>query len=251
MKCYQIVFSPTGGTERVAKALTKTWLNVQTIDLSAQNFTAPAVPFDSDTLALIAMPAFEGVAPQPALDRLALLQGNGARCALIAVYGNRAIDNTLAQMEDYSRNAGFHPIAAVSAVAAHSLLPEFAAGRPDDADCQQLTAFGRQILEKFSSGTDTCPAIPGEHDYKEKRAGLVPTVNADCTSCGLCARECPVGAISCNDFTVTDPAKCITCMRCVSRCPVHARSVDAAVVARVTDFLRARCSDHKENELLL
>ena len=97
MTCFQLIFSPTGGTERVAKALTETWPNVQTIDLSAQNFTAPAVPFGKDDLVLIAMPAFEAMAPQPALDRLALLQGNGARCALAAVYGNRAVDNTLAQ----------------------------------------------------------------------------------------------------------------------------------------------------------
>lgn len=138
MNCFQLIFSPTGGTERVAKAITQTWPEVQTIDLSAQNFTAPAIPFSAADLVLIAMPAFEAMAPQPALDRLALLQGNGARCALAAVYGNRAVDNTLAQMEDYARNAGFQPIATVSAVAAHSLLPEFAAGRPDDADCQQL-----------------------------------------------------------------------------------------------------------------
>ena len=129
MNCFQLIFSPTGGTERVAKAITQTWPNVQTIDLSAQNFTAPAIPFSAGDLVLIAMPAFEAMAPQPALDRLALLQGNGARCALAAVYGNRAVDNTLAQMEDYARNAGFQPIATVSAVAAHSLLPEFAAGR--------------------------------------------------------------------------------------------------------------------------
>lgn len=251
MNCFQLIFSPTGGTERVANAITQTWPGIRTIDLSAQNFTPPAVSFGTDDLVLIAMPAFEGMAPQPALDRLALLQGNGARCALTAVYGNRAIDNTLAQMESYARNAGFHPIAAVSAVAAHSLLPEFAAGRPDPADRQELADFGAQILAKFTSGTDTCPPIPGEHTCKEKRAGLIPTVNADCISCGLCARECPMGAISYDNFTLTDPAKCITCMRCVSRCPAHARSVDSAVVARVTALLKDLCSDHKENELSL
>ena len=71
MTCFQLIFSPTGGTERVAKALTETWPEVQTIDLSAQNFTAPAIPFSADDLVLIAMPAFEAMAPQPALDRLA------------------------------------------------------------------------------------------------------------------------------------------------------------------------------------
>lgn len=70
MTCFQLIFSPTGGTERVAKALTETWPEVQTIDLSAQNFTAPAIPFSADDLVLIAMPAFEAMAPQPALDRL-------------------------------------------------------------------------------------------------------------------------------------------------------------------------------------
>ena len=35
MKCYQIVFSPTGGTERVARAITQNWSQVDTIDLSA------------------------------------------------------------------------------------------------------------------------------------------------------------------------------------------------------------------------
>ena len=35
MKCYQILFSPTGGTEKVAAAITQNWPGVQTIDLSS------------------------------------------------------------------------------------------------------------------------------------------------------------------------------------------------------------------------
>ena len=48
MNCFQLIFSPTGGTERVAKALTQNWPAVQTIDLSVQNFTAPAISFHED-----------------------------------------------------------------------------------------------------------------------------------------------------------------------------------------------------------
>ena len=33
MKYYQIVFSPTGGTERVARAITQNWSQIDTIDL--------------------------------------------------------------------------------------------------------------------------------------------------------------------------------------------------------------------------
>ena len=34
MNNYQIIFSPTGGTEKVANAITQTWSQVNTIDLS-------------------------------------------------------------------------------------------------------------------------------------------------------------------------------------------------------------------------
>ena len=34
MKTYQLVFSPTGGTEKAAAAITKNWPQVRTIDLS-------------------------------------------------------------------------------------------------------------------------------------------------------------------------------------------------------------------------
>ena len=34
MKKYKIIFSPTGGTEKVANAITYNWTDIETIDIS-------------------------------------------------------------------------------------------------------------------------------------------------------------------------------------------------------------------------
>ena len=62
MKCYQILFSPTGGTEKVATAITQNWPEVQTIDLSSTSTDFASFFIESDSLVLVAMPSFGGVA---------------------------------------------------------------------------------------------------------------------------------------------------------------------------------------------
>ena len=153
MKCYQILFSPTGGTEKVAAAITQNWPEVQTIDLSSTSTDFASFFIESDSLVLVAMPSFGDVAPQLAIDRFAQINGNRAKCVLVAVYGNRAYGSTLVQMEDTANAAGFQVIAAISAVAEHSIIHEYAAGRPNAEDCKQLSAFGTKIFEKALSGS--------------------------------------------------------------------------------------------------
>ena len=94
MKCYQILFSPTGGTEKVAAAITQNWPGVQTIDLSSTSTDFASFFIESDSLVLVAMPSFGDVAPQLAIDRFAQINGNRAKCVLVAVYGNRAYGST-------------------------------------------------------------------------------------------------------------------------------------------------------------
>ena len=251
MKCYQIVFSPTGGTERVARAITQNWSQVETIDLSAPDIKYAEISFESEALVLIAMPSFGGVAPQLALNRLAMIKGNGAKCVIVAVYGNRAYEDTLAQMEDYAQNAGFQVIAAISAVAEHSIIHEYAAGRPNLDDCKDLAEFGNRILEKATSNKLSKPSVPGNRPYKKAGTGMVPKADSSCTSCGLCAQKCPAGAISADTLRTTDKSKCISCMRCVSIWPVHARKVSSLMTSIAATAIKKACSVEKANELFM
>ena len=48
-------------------------------------------------------------------------------------------------------------------------------------------------------------------------------ITEDCTSCGVCEMECPIGAISeGDDIYVIDPDTCTDCGLCVDSCPVGA-----------------------------
>ncbi|MCK5808799.1 4Fe-4S binding protein [bacterium] len=53
-------------------------------------------------------------------------------------------------------------------------------------------------------------------------------INAElCTSCGLCAGECPVECISEGEGSyVIDAAACVDCGACVPVCPVEAISAE-------------------------
>lgn len=47
-------------------------------------------------------------------------------------------------------------------------------------------------------------------------------ITENCTACGTCIDECPVGAISPGDIYVINPDECIDCGACAAVCPVGA-----------------------------
>lgn len=253
MKLYDIVFSPTGGTKKVADGLTGALEgDITTVDLTDSKQDFDAVSLTKEDVAVIAVPSYGGRVPAVAAERLGVVHGNGARAILVCVYGNRAYEDTLVELEDAAKRAGFQVIAAVAAIAEHSIARQFAAGRPDALDAAQLSDFAKQIQHKLSGADSSEPAIPGNRPYKKSGGvGMVPKATKECTNCGICAEKCPVQAIDRENPKKVNEKACISCMRCIAICPQGARKLNPVMLSAASLMLKKVCSERKKCELFL
>ena len=248
---YNIYFSPTGGTKKVA-------------DILVSNLTGEFCDVDicrdiekrtlqTEDVCLVSVPSFAGRVPQIAVERIRKITGNGAKAVLNCVYGNREWDDTLTELQDTLETCGFVCVAAVAAVAEHSIFRQFAAARPDKDDAKELAEFARKITEKLDSGVFGELNLAGSHGtYKElPNIPFKPEANGSCDKCGICAVGCPVGAIDKADPRKTDKECCISCMRCRDICPKHARDFDPTIMQAAAEKMASKLGGHKKNYLFL
>ena len=252
MKIHQVVFSPTGGTRFVSDCVCKGFGHDTVLtDLCVPEDSVQLPEILEDDIAVIAMPVFVGRVPSLAVNRLGHIVGNNARCVIVAVYGNRAYDDALLEMYDVATCNGFRVIAAISAVAEHSIVRAYGVGRPDSKDRDELFGFGRRILLGMdSSDVLGSHRVPGNRPYRNLNAGPFPTADESCIACGKCAHNCPAGAISEDALRDVNKDLCISCMRCVAICPEHSRGI-GAVLPALAERLRPLCSARKGNELIM
>ena len=253
MKIWKAIFSPTGGTGKTADIISKELgADVEKIDLTDAVCDFDSFGFNGNDVVIIAVPSFGGRCPDTAVSRISALHGNGAREVLVCVYGNRAYEDTLIELCDTAKGAGFSVVAAVSAIAEHSIVRTVAAGRPDDDDKITLREFASRISEKLASGCIGEPSVPGNRPYKSwGGSGMVPSANNKCTSCGICAEHCPVSAIDKADPAKTDKDRCISCMRCLEICPNGARELDEEMFLASKRRLEEICRERKLPELFM
>ena len=180
-----------------------------------------------------------------------MVNPHGAKCVVVAVFGNRAYDDALFEMQDVATEMGFRVIAAVGAVTEHSIIRKYGKGRPDADDEQTLRHFGTDIISKAEGSDCTMPKVPGNRPYKQGSKVPQPKGRRGCNRCGVCAKQCPADAIPLSDPKTVDTAKCISCMKCVSVCPTGARGIGVVMNFLATQGLKKLCASRKENELYI
>lgn len=252
MKLYQIYFSPTGGTKKVMDIVASAWsCEKADIDLSAAEDDFTSYSFHEEDICLVAVPSFGGRVPAATVSRLAQMKGGRAKTILLCVYGNRAYEDTLSELSDTLQKAGFQCVAAVAAIAEHSIMHQFAAQRPDEQDKEELLQFAAAIKDKIESSSDTKEIqLPGNAPYREYNGvPFKPHADKHCNACGLCVSRCPVQAIKAEKPVSVDETACISCMRCVSICPQRAMGVNKILLMAASQKMKKAFQERKNNEL--
>ena len=226
MKSELHYFSPTKGGEKIAKAIARGLEGDDKSDI---------------TPAVFVTPVYSGHMPGAAKERFKNIKAKGNQPAiLVAVYGNRAFEQALTDLETFIKERGYTPVSAAAFVCEHSYsTPEtpIAAGRPDISDLQEAEQLGYAVKTKLLMG-DLSPNDPIPEEQAKSFMAAVAAARTEaanlgkkpvpqyhgrkCTRCEACVAACPMGAIG-EDHTL-DSSRCIVCCACVKVCPTGART---------------------------
>lgn len=230
-KIYLIYFSATANTRTILKKIAEgTGIN----DITEIDITPPKSRIDADinieqnALVLFGAPVYMGRVQKDALSFIAKIKGQGQNAVAVVTYGNRAYEDALLELSDTLATNNFDVLAAAAFIGQHSFTDktiEIAAGRPDKDDLDAALKFGKDIIEKISSGKKEKIQVPGNSPYKKLQTmpKMAPVKTNKCINCGTCAAICPVGAIDNN--AVGDKNKCIVCFACIKYCPNDSREM--------------------------
>jgi NAD-dependent dihydropyrimidine dehydrogenase PreA subunit len=244
-------FSPTGTTEKIVSRVAEDIASLWDMPLHFYDFTLPlgrepeALPeIYADDIVIFGVPTYAGRVPNvllPFFKDVLADRGNGAFAIPIVLFGNRNYDDSLIELRDLLADAGFMPVAGAAFAGEHSFSKILGAGRPDEEDMTEASAFAANVYQSIHALKELPTEkayVNGEEPYRpyytpRDRHGdsinilkVKPEVDEEkCIDCKLCARVCPMGSIDFDDIR-DYTGICIKCGACEKKCPTGARYYD-------------------------
>lgn len=269
MSVYSFSFSPTGTSAKILQGINGAIAAELDADINFSDLTFGPVdtpPLTSDDIVIVSAPVYGGKIAPLLKQRLEGISGNNAGCIVVAVYGNRAFENAVADLASFMSARGFNVVGAAAFVGEHSYSTSatpIAPGRPDRQDLADAGRFGKEIAVKMKrgelrpvvAGTLADEPSPAESmvNFRNFVAGYVkmqsetpvkylPQLDKSlCDECGACYDACPTRAIIAGRDGV-DESKCIKCCACVKICPRDARHLDSPFARPLSENFSLRKS---------
>lgn len=153
-KAHLIFFSPTHTSRKVGEGIVHGLglKEVAVTDVTHEAADLPEMP--ADVLAVVVVPVYVGHIPHLAAVRMAGLRASGTPAVAVVVYGNRAYENALQELDTFLTGKGFRVIAAATFVGEHSystVRHPIAAGRPDKEDWEEAVLLGHRVMAKVQA----------------------------------------------------------------------------------------------------
>lgn len=161
-----------------------------------------------------------------------------------------------------------------NAAMSYAASPWWTEGHPDEIELREAEEFGRQMAERsrqIAKGeTSLIPKLPTGKEYEELYGHTLPAsffsdpnspavtgrfkvrhfygvkiIKDKCTECGICADNCPMGAI---DLEAENPVlpSCIWCTTCEQVCPVGAIDLNMEALKKDRGETHEELMDHAQ-----
>lgn len=252
-KAIAVYFSPTGNSRKCALATAGVvGRNIEEIDLTKPVSFNESMKFDINDFIVFSAPVYGGRLFKGFAEKLSKLNGNFAKCIGIVTYGNRDYDDALLEMKNILIERNFIPLGFGAIVGRHT-YGQIQVDRPNNADLEKCRVLAKGVLEKIEKGIFSIPDVKGNFPYKDGGNGgsFYPQTEDTCKKCGLCAKSCPQGAISFDDFKTIDTNKCISCFRCIRICPFGSKVIKTKEYIEFADMFSKKLSVPKEDEIFV
>ena len=234
-----LYFSPTGGTEKIARFIAGELAGRLGLEPEYINFTRPEnrqreYRFGPGDLLVMASPVYAGRLPNKLMPEYqAKIFGDNTPALPICVFGNRNYDEALRELVLLLEGNGFQIAGAGAFAGRHAFSDKVGTGRPDEEDFALMGRFAAGAADKLALDAlpllDISRAEIGPYYTPLKEDGTPAkflkakplTDWSRCSRCGACARACPLGSI--DPQTMEAVGLCIKCQACVRRCTLHAK----------------------------